>query len=268
MQAATSLIPVLQTEDMARAHPHLSPVYKSALYFFGGVIAWYDILSCATTVMKPSYSCNCLRLGQGYINLDKLMGCENWTMCIISDIAMLNQSKETSHKETTQNDNKLSMHQLAVQGAEIEQRLEEGLEKSATEGLKSKDVHNITRIFACAALVYLHVVVSGPDPHLPKIQSAVSRTIKAFQSLPDPAVMRNLVWPFCIAGCMAVEEQKLFFRRMEPTTSSPLPRFGISCKALAIVEECWRLRKFTILGANYVDWNTAMESLRLSVLLV
>jgi hypothetical protein len=96
----------------------------------------------------------------------------------------------------------------------------------------------------------------------------VSRTIEAFQKLPDLAVMRNLVWPFCIAGCMAGEEQENFFRRIEPTTSSLLPRFGISCKALAIVEECWRLRKFNILGANYVDWNTGMESLRLNVLLV
>lgn len=110
LQVATSLIPVLQTGDMARAYPHLSPVYKSALYFFSGVIAWYDILSCATTRVKPSTSCNCLGLGQGYINLDKLMGCENWTMLIISDIAMLNQSKETSHKETPQKDNKFSMH--------------------------------------------------------------------------------------------------------------------------------------------------------------
>ena len=263
LHAATSLIPALQTEEMANAHSHLSPTYRSAIYFFGGVIAWYDILSCATTGAKPFGAIHCSGPGGSYIDLDTLMGCENWVMQTIQDIAILNEEKQ--NLQTYDN---ISKHQLAVRGAELELRLEGGLKRNTREELESSDVRNITRIFAFSALVYLHVVLSGANPQLPKIQDAVCRTIKAFQSLPDPALMRDLVWPFCIAGCMANTGQEDFFRKIEPMTTSPLSRFGISCKALEVVEECWRLRKYSTPKSGFINWNTAMESLGLKILLV
>lgn len=275
MHAATSLIPILRTEYMALSHTHLSPAYKSALYFFIGVLGWYDILSCATTRAAPFPARKYLDMGVGYIPLEKLMGCENWAMLIIMDIAVLQEWKARS-----QTGGNLSLPELVSRGAEIEQHLEKLLEKN-TENianhqeshvgspiLNSTSVLSITRIFACAALVYLHVVVSGPYPQLPEIRNAVCQTIDAFRSLPDQKLVRNLTWPCCIAGCMAIEEQEVFFRAFEPTTSSPLPKFGISSKVLAVIEECWSIRKRNGPGAGPADWNTAMESLELNLLLV
>lgn len=257
LEAAISLIPVLRTKHMAFAHQNLSPFHKSALSFFAGVISWYDILSCATTRANPFTMDHCLAPGQGHVHLDKLMGCENWTMLIIMDIAALNEKKIASPANGEAN-----MHELAVQGAEIERRLEEGLRRTTTDCHKSKAVQDITRIFACSAFVYLNVVVSGGHSQLSKVQSAVCRTIEAFQNLSDPALMCDLTWPFCIAGCMASDEQEDFFRAIA------LPKCGRSYKALEVAEECWRLRKLNVLGAGIVDWNTAMDSLGLNILLV
>jgi hypothetical protein len=46
---------------------------------------------------------------------------------------------------------------------------------------------------------------------LPEIQNSVSNTLEAFRVLPDPTLLRNLVWPFCIIGCMASKKNEEFF---------------------------------------------------------
>jgi hypothetical protein len=242
---------------MIRAHPELSTVYKSALYFFGGVLAWYDILSFATTKAKPSTMYPCLGSGRGNIQLEKVMGCENWAMLIILDIAILNERKETLAKT-----GQFSLRQLEHQGGEIEQRLAEGLAINAVKEHDVKDIQTVTHIFACSALVYLHVVVSGANPQLSTVKSAVGRTIEAFRSLPDPGLIRYLIWPFCITACMATEEHQSFF------TEISIPKFGMSLRAMEIVHECWRLRDCRTSGADLVDWSMAMRSLGHHIILV
>lgn len=224
LQAAAALVPTIKADNMMLSATRLSPAYKAALYFFAGVIAWYDILSCATTGLKPFSECSCLDAGLGYIHLDKLMGCENWAILLIMEIAVLD-----AWKNSTQASGKFSMGQLGSRGGAIEKRVEDGLDENSgtlgrfTEHSASFNTHSlendskyiscvITRIFACAALVYLHVVVSGAYPEHLSIHESVSRTIAAFQLLPDQGLVRSLTWPFCIAGCMALPEQEDFFR--------------------------------------------------------
>jgi hypothetical protein len=243
LQAAAALIPTIKADDMMLSVIHLSPAYKSAMYFFAGVIAWYDILSCVTTGLKPFSECSCLDTGLGYIQLDKLMGCENWAMLLIMDIAVLNEWKKNS-----QASGKLSMRQLVSRGVQIEKRLEDELEKNTSTigGFREHPMPSnansmesdseyiscvITRIFACSALVYLHVVVSGPYPVLPEIRTSVSRTIAAFQMLPDQGVVRSLAWPFCIAGCMALPEQEDFFRNIISSTRNCYEELGLQRSA-------------------------------------
>jgi hypothetical protein len=280
LQAAAALIPTIKAGDMVLSEIRLSPAYKVAMYFFAGVIVWYDILSCATTGSKPFSECSCLDAGLGYIHLDKLMGCENWAMLLIMDIAVLDEWKKSS-----QVSGKLSMRQLVSRGAQIEKRLEDGLEKNSgtiggfTEHSMTSNANSLgydseyircvlTRIFACSALVYLHVAISGAHPELPDMRASVSRTIAAFQMLPNQELVRSLTWPFCIAGCMALPEQEDFFRDIVSTTNKVTPLFGNSGKALAIIEECWRMRKSQSHQIGTSSWETAMRSLGFNILLV
>jgi hypothetical protein len=69
-------------------------------------------------------------------------------------------------------------------------------------------IQNITRVFAGAALVYLQVTISGAYPGIPEIQRGVARTMAALDKLEDKSLVRNLLWPVCIAGCMATEEHE------------------------------------------------------------
>ncbi|OBT67210.1 hypothetical protein VE03_02777 [Pseudogymnoascus sp. 23342-1-I1] len=281
LSAAAVLIPDIKREGRVAEYASLSPAYQSALFFFSGMVGWYDILSCSTTGAQPFSNCECIDAALGYIFLDEIMGCENWAMLLIMDIAFLND-----WKQNLQISAQLSMRELVTRATHIERRLEDGirdnpsrLSQSTNHGIPSilrtgvqepKPTHHIlliTRIFACSALVYLNVVVSGAYPEIPEIRESVSRTIDALRALPNIATINSLTWAYCIAGCMAMEEEQMFFRGLAASSDGDAPTFGNFSKALAIIEECWRLRREEK-RHQPVDWRTAMDSLGISVLLV
>lgn len=89
----------------------------------------------------------------------------------------------------------LNIRELVRRAGDIEQRLESGIAR-LTERLSqvsnrygahvknpvdkfSKDlvVSRITHVFACAAQVYLNVVVSGPNSNLPEMRDNVARAL-------------------------------------------------------------------------------------------
>jgi hypothetical protein len=73
----------------------------------------------------------------------------------------------------------------------------------ATSTLNSQVVSSI---FALSAITYLHTVVSGAYPDLNEIQQSVFRTMKVLVNLPDPGLLRYIVWLFCVTGCLASKE--------------------------------------------------------------
>ncbi|OBT77635.1 hypothetical protein VF21_03718 [Pseudogymnoascus sp. 05NY08] len=279
LSAAALLVPDIKREERVAESASLSSEYQSALFFFGGMVGWYDILSCSTTGAPPFSKCECITDALGYIFLDKIMGCENWAMLLIMDIAFLDD-----WKRNLQISAQLSMRELVTRATHIERRLEDGIRDNSSRlsqltnhsipSILGTRVHEpthlvllITRIFACSALVYLDVVVSGAYPDMPEIRENVSRTIEAFRAMPEIAMTNSLTWPYCIAGCMAIEEEQMFFRGLAVSSDGDAPTFGNFSKALPIIEECWRLRREEK-WHQPVDWRTAMNSLGTSVLLV
>jgi hypothetical protein len=279
LSAAAVLIPDIKSEERVSECVILSSEYRSALFFFSGVVGWYDILSCSTTGAPPFSKCECIDAALGYIFLDKIMGCENWAMLLIMDIAFLDD-----WKQNLQISAQLSMRELVTRATRIERRLEDGIRENSTS-LNQWTNHSmpsvvdtgveepshlillITRIFACSALVYLDVVVSGAYPEMPEIRENVSRTIDALRALPEIAIINSTTWAYCIAGCMAIEEEQTFFRGLAVYSNGDAPTFGNFSKALAIMEECWRLRREEKQDQP-VDWRTAMKRLGMDVLLV
>lgn len=256
--------------------------------FFIGILAWYDILSCATNDSGPFSKCDWLNKGIEYLGLDKLMGCENWVMLSIRDITALD-----CWKARMQENNQLSILELASRASRIEAKLENGLEVNFNTANNpdvsemdicgqvaqtydsflleygSKDVRPlVTRIFACSALVYLHTVVSGANPDLPEIHQNVSRAIAAFQALSNPNLVRGLAWPMCIAGCMASREQRNCFRDIASRNNIDRFAFGSSKHAFNIMEECWKMQDSDDQENGATTWKDAMKKLNLTILLV
>jgi hypothetical protein len=82
-------------------------------------------------------------------------------------------------------------------------------------------------------------------------------------------LLRNLVWPFCITGCMASKKNEEFFNiamKMAAREGEGCP--GNLWKAWDIVKECWRMREERMEGGSGIDWFDAMENLGFQVLLV
>jgi hypothetical protein len=251
--------------------------------FLIGTFIWYDILSCASINCVPYLSNNHTYLSTYRIRLDKIMGCENWAMILISQISQL-----STWKASQQSLGCLSMKDLLSRGSSIEEELNTGLEKNKIDigrpipypesascqrlGVpNSKSNLVITRIFAFAALTYLHTVISGPHAALPEIRSSVANTIEAFRMIPRATLLRNLVWPFCVTGCMAGDGHEEWFgkaMKYADTEGEGCP--GNIWKAWEVVKESWRMRQELgdVEMAKGVDWVDAMESLGFQILLV
>lgn len=248
-----------------------------ALDFFMTAFVWFDTLSCATTGSQPScpgWLLPLLHDESGRIQLCKLMGCKNWVIATIIEVAGLENWK----MECQQNCN-LSMRELARRATCIEQRLNDCLVRNAEamplsseipqDGGIELETRSVTNVFGCAALTYLHVVLSGAYPELPEIRESVQRTIDAFRAVRESYWVRNLVWPFCIAGCMAMPPSEGEFRSIAHGAKLGDRGFKNLETAVAIVEECWAAR--TESGERVsgpCDWKTAMKRLGISVLLI
>ncbi|KAH8674806.1 fungal-specific transcription factor domain-containing protein [Tricladium varicosporioides] len=274
LAAAISLFPKVYPQlRRVRLAESPTPTCRAALSFFAAVGLWYEIISCTTTASLPFEPSN-YQVEEADINFENAMGCEAWAVAAIKEIAGLNHWKNTMKAA-----GQLSMRELVNRGNEIEAKLINGLEKISNTTKEQLEIwvrerscfpkrylRCVTRVYCCAGLIQLHVVVSGPHPELPEIRHRVEQTIEAFKGLPDTESVNSLVWPLCIAGCMASGHDQDFFQKLARSANPSDSMMG-AAKARIIMEECWRLRKLDP-GSGNVDWRTAMESLDFKILLV
>lgn len=193
-------------------------------------------------------------------HLVQITGCSPWVFENLSQITALRKWK---HESTLSHC--LNVVELANRGTRIENDLQHHLQVQPmlTETIRNKSTIALTEIYACAAQVYLHVVVSGAFPGIAEIRQAVVKAINAFQRLEYAQLLRRLAWPVCVVACMAGHEHTAFFQRMEKGARGD----GDSCvnvlRALEVAHECRRLRETETGKHSYqaVDWFDAMKSL-------
>jgi len=67
---------------------------------------------------------------------------------------------------------------------------------------------SVTRFWAHAALLYLFIILSGQQPTSVNMRYHVGRIVELLtHEISLPALLRTMVWPFCMAGCLAEREQ-------------------------------------------------------------
>ena len=235
----------------------------------------FDILACASTRSTPSLELDHkVVLNALAMDLERLFGYATWLLVLLLEVVLLDNWKKEAEK-----DRKLSMVELVQRGAKIESLLQQKLrDLDATFPLGSHQLENsgttstdftatqteITRIFALSVLTYLHVVVSGPYPNLPEITESVSKTIIAFERLSDVKVIRYLVWPFCVSGCLALEGQQNFFRDLASRVKIINSTLRTFPEAYKIIEECYETRK----ACSYCDWASVVNEQGYDILLM
>jgi hypothetical protein len=235
--------------------------FSTALVIFDDIIA-----STALQEQPKLYDYHrCLLIGnhgtKPPINLETIVGCQNWAMVQIGEIATLDAWKQRCKRAGSLNVIELVNRATAIKDSLTAQitRLEADLGSISGE---RKSVLNlfppyysqptreigrqgsvITRIWAHAALVYLCVVVSGWQPANTDVRYHVGQICELLsQHLSSPALLRSVVWPFCVAGCLAEPVHEASLRGMVEELQPPAV-FGTVHKALEIMEYVWRNRE-------------------------
>lgn len=232
---------------------------QAAFYFSTTVLLAADIIS-SVSLRKPArlkaYH-HLLLVGDGAIHnftldLEDIFGCRNSIFLLVSDIADLDAWKMEEKKKGT-----FSIACLAERGAVIDNRLNDAISNipsergfmqplqpgpylvTSTEATRQENAV-FGRIWAHAARIYLHVVLSGWQPLNSVISQAVDDTILLLGSIPAKK-LPALAWPICIAGCLAQRQQESQFRVLGRSIGATA-MFGTVRVALDIMEEVWRRR--------------------------
>ncbi|KAJ5257139.1 hypothetical protein N7478_013243 [Penicillium angulare] len=273
------LPPLTTPEDSMVPHSEiemttLCPEIECAFKFVIGSFIAFDIISSVSTRSSLILNINHLQVLETFeISLESHTGCRDSVMALILEISLLEKWKKEA-----QSANKLSFVDLVKRGDGIQGRLRQelaaieiqthswgvGLGGSslatssaiATPNTPTPTHPEISKVFILSAITYLHVVVSGPYPEVPEIAESISETVHAFNSLKDPQLLRSLVWPFCISGCLALETHYGFFRGLVSRAGITQHATGVCFEALQIMEECWKTR---VTSPEGCDWATAMQ---------
>lgn len=233
---------------------------QAAFRFFSAILIIADIISSTALEQSPKlqkYHHDLLTNDPGHgkvpLQLEDFIGCQNWVLRLVSDIVVLDTWKKDMKRHRS-----LNMTQLVERGSLIEQELQTGLSQldhvpetqypphrppdmfPFNGSCTSSTTNTVTRIWAHAARIYLHTVISGWQTATPEICEDVSQTVNLFKEL-SPGVLRALAWPFCVAGCLAAEEQESAFRELV-NSMGPLGMLGTMQGALCIMENVWRKR--------------------------
>ncbi|KAF7528147.1 hypothetical protein PCG10_001435 [Penicillium crustosum] len=261
---------------------------QAAFRFFSVLLLLDDIVT-STCLEEPPRLQNYHALllstngsdGNASLSLETFVGCESWVILQVGQIAALDAWKKSLRKT-----GQLDTMELVARAVEIKQTLVENLASLdvAAHAPRTPNpvdmfmLYNnhalstlgdsstvVTRIWAHAALIYLSVVVSGWQPGSSTIRENVARAIELLSRLPAPALLRTVVWPFCIVGCLANPDEECLLRSMVQALA-PLRLFGATQKALEIMENVWKRRD--AIDVNTWDFAACVRTLGYVPLLV
>ncbi|KAF5703600.1 C6 transcription factor [Fusarium globosum] len=201
---------------------------------------WHDILACATTGRVPRIFYRQWLEGSGIVMAD-LMGCYNWVMIAIGDLAHLNAWKKDMKQKVT-----LSVPELVRRGQRIEKELQDGITELKRAAKARGDIRGnvspapyVSHIFALASLVLSSTIVSGPWASLPEVKDAVSESVIVLRNWPQSVPLRGLVWPLYIIGSMAEASLQGVFESLLCKIREESGGFGNSGTVIKLLKGRW-----------------------------
>lgn len=236
---------------------------QSAFRFSSALLLFDDIVASTVLQQKPKlYEYHQSLLDEvdeagPAVDLATVVGCQNSVLAQMGEIASLDAWKQDCKRAGN-----LDMMEMVRIAKAIKTSLETqliGLEANETKGTDKRQMQFnvlmgydeqqsktraaqsslVTKVWAHGALIYLSVVVSGWQPASVEIRHNVEGILKLVESPILPRVLlHTIVWPFCVAGCLAEPAQERRFRAIAEELQPPRV-FGTVCKALEIMERVW-----------------------------
>ncbi|RFN46451.1 hypothetical protein FIE12Z_9286 [Fusarium flagelliforme] len=244
LDAVTAILSMYEPESLFQHLPSPAGIgcgsshrqSQSDFDFFVAEALWFDILACVSTGRVPRIPYNQWLEGSSFEMAD-LMGCYNWVMVAIGDLAHLQTWKNHMKEE-----GRLSVPELVRKGQDIEKRLRDGiteLEQIAKSGSNIPQATWVSHIFALGSLVLSSTIVSGPWPSLPEIKDTVCETVDILRDWPGSIPLQGLVWPLYIVGCMAEGDHQIYFHSLLSRMSQECGGFGNISTVLKILKSRW-----------------------------
>ncbi|PTB35252.1 hypothetical protein M441DRAFT_205335 [Trichoderma asperellum CBS 433.97] len=213
--------------------------------FFTGLLLFIDVVASTSLERPPQLLEYHLQLlsngddgnygkGEATIRLSNLIGCRNWAIHVIAEISVLDAWKKENMRKGVEYGTR-----LIERANHINRMLEDGDSRMGGDG--AAPTVNSTKIWGCAARIYLSVVTSGWLPLLPEVRSSVSHALQLLQTMAGSSQLGALAWPLCVVGCMADHTQEQAFRNLFAELDKPT-LIGTLDEALRVMESVWRIR--------------------------
>ena len=199
--AATPILSrhVFHQSHQCREHGAVNDEYYASNFLINATISLYVLAHLADEENKkclaepaPAQLINILEAKDAGVNVEYVMGCKNWVLALILKIQALYRWKSEAIANKS-----LNIWDLIRAASSLSQQLDiECARQPDSESLSD----TMTHVYACAAMVYLEVVVSGNFPRLQKIRDAI-----AIQRLRDGKC--RLLGPVeCIQDCRTQDQ--------------------------------------------------------------
>ncbi|KAL4072755.1 fungal-specific transcription factor domain-containing protein [Scleroderma yunnanense] len=237
---------------------------------------WLDVMSTVTLCVVPKHLHFYRRLyrgGGGFwaasgrnaveeldTRVESLTGCPDEALLGIAEISSLECWKSQEFRNGT-----LSMKELIRRGDVLERHLRADNQSGYSQDVDQTRLHpesamsdtsttrhsgatsqvDVTRqvvasIFREAAIMYLHIVLSGANPGVPEIMRSVEIIIIFLRQLPVSIVDRVLIFPIYLVGCMTdnpVQREVLKTRLLNMQDG-----FGNIHQTVRVLETVWHRR--------------------------
>jgi len=258
----TWILPAQQAE--------VSSSEQAAFRFSTALLLFDDIIASTALQERPQlydYHHNLLCKSDGVdsvppINLETTMGCQNWVLKQIGEIAILDAWKK--HCKAAGN---LDVGELVHRATAIKKTLEAHVsrfepdlvsvaqeESSLLDDMFAAEDYSgqartiarqsslVTQIWAHSTFLYLSVIVSGWQPANADVRHHVAQVLELLtRHVSPPALLRTMAWPFCVTGCLTECPQKTCIRDMVDSLR-PASRFSTLRRGFYIIEKVWNDR--------------------------
>ncbi|KAF5001390.1 hypothetical protein FDECE_10953 [Fusarium decemcellulare] len=231
---------------------------QCAFRFFVAVLLFVDII--ASTVLGDTpqlYSYHPflihdgtdLQESEGLLRMEDFVGCPGWVLLLIADstaIGAQRQRGELGHFEIIE---KCTYISKRLETGMVELRADSNAVGSSNDlliphfnlapGPAERNRHSL--IWAHAVQLYHFITASGWCEQHQSVRANVSIILSLLRQVSSVAVLRNLSWPFCVAGCLATQDEENAFREIADVMGE-LRSFGTTSEALKIMEQIWKMR--------------------------
>lgn len=219
-------------------------------------VLWFELLASASTGLRPRMPYRTW-LNSDCVDMTDVMGCENWIMEVIGDLATLDAQRTRLELDEFE-ESRRSAERCLLDGIEGMRRQKARAASVPTDPdmrvnaqLEYSTSDYVSLAFAESALVWCRFLAASPNGLLSaSCEAAVAQAVETLSRAPESTPLRGLVWPICIAGSLASKgQQHLVLEIMDRIARQANTSFGNCGPVMEIIKHCWEAQ---------VAWRTAM----------